>query len=110
MAKIAAGFVENFDPKGERCWIAEMGGQVVGSAFLIGKSRAVAKLRLLILDPRARGLGKRLVGECVRCARRAGYKKVTLWTNDGCAPRTLTFLMCVVCGGLRAVVACHRRR
>jgi len=84
VAEIAAKFLRNFDPKLERCWIAEKDGENVGSVFLVKQSKTTAKLRLLIVDPKARGLGigARLVDECVRFARMAGYRKVTLWTNS----------------------------
>ena len=84
VAGIVAGFVRNFDPERERCWIAEMDGEVVGSVFLVRSSPAVSKLRLLIIDPRARGLGlgKRLTRACIRFARRAGYRKMVLWTQS----------------------------
>ena len=84
VAEIAAGFVRGFDPRRERCWIAEMDGEVVGSIFLVRNSRTVSKLRLLIIHPAARGigLGKRLTRACIRFARRAGYKKMVLWTQS----------------------------
>jgi DNA-binding MarR family transcriptional regulator/GNAT superfamily N-acetyltransferase len=84
VARIAAQFIERYDPVREHCWIAEMDGEVVGSVFLVKKSRTVGQLRLMIVDPRARGLGigARLVDECVRFARAAGYRTLTLWTNS----------------------------
>jgi DNA-binding MarR family transcriptional regulator/GNAT superfamily N-acetyltransferase len=84
VAEITARFIQNFDPKRERCWIAERDGQNVGSVFLVKKSKTVAQLRLLLVDPKARGLGigKRLVSECERFARQAGYRKIVLWTNN----------------------------
>jgi GNAT superfamily N-acetyltransferase len=83
-AQIVADFVNKFDPKRERCWIAEMDGENVGSIMLAKDSDDTARVRLLILDPKARGLGlgARLVDECIRFARRAGYKKITLWTHS----------------------------
>jgi DNA-binding MarR family transcriptional regulator len=83
-AEIVAKFIQHYDVKRERCWIGEKDNQIVGSVFLVAGSKTVAKLRLLYVEPAVRGLGigGRLVGECVRFARQAGYKKVKLWTQS----------------------------
>jgi DNA-binding MarR family transcriptional regulator/N-acetylglutamate synthase-like GNAT family acetyltransferase len=84
VAGIVATFVDHIDPKFERCWIAERDGENVGCVFVVKRSAAVAQLRLLLVEPRARGLGigRRLVDECVSFSRAAGYKRLRLWTNS----------------------------
>ena len=84
VAEILAAFVKNFDARRERAWIAEMAGEIVGSVFLVRQDDAIAKLRLLYVEPAARGLGigVRLVDEVIAFARGKGYRTLTLWTND----------------------------
>ena len=84
VAEIAAQFVKNFDAEWENAWIAEREGQVLGSVFLVKVSEQEAKLRLLYVEPDARGagLGRRLTQECIAFAKAKGYEKLTLWTND----------------------------
>jgi DNA-binding MarR family transcriptional regulator/N-acetylglutamate synthase-like GNAT family acetyltransferase len=83
-AQIVADFVNKHDPTCERCWIAELNGENVGSVMLVNDSTEVARIRLLIVDPKARGrgLGTKLTDECIRFARERGYKQITLWTHS----------------------------
>jgi len=83
-AQIVAEFIKNYDAQRERCWIAEMDGENAGCVMVVKDSDEVARIRLLLIDPKARGLrlGTRLVDECIGFARQAGYKKMTLWTHS----------------------------
>jgi len=83
VAQIAAKFILNYDSRRERCWMAEQDGNIIGSVTLVKKTDRIAKLRMLYVEPSARGMGvgQRLVEECIRFARQAGYRKITLWTN-----------------------------
>lgn len=87
VAEIAAHFLKHYDPACERFWIAEQHGENVGCVALVKQSKTVAKLRVLLVEPSARGLGigKRLTQECEHFARQAGYKKIMLWTNRNLA-------------------------
>lgn len=84
VAQIAGGFVQKFKPGRENAWVAERDGTVLGAVFLVQRSATLAQLRLLYVEPAARGLGigKRLTQECIDFARSAGYRRMVLWTND----------------------------
>ena len=84
VAEIAAKFIRDLDTARERCWIAERDGVRLGCIFLVAQSKTTAKLRLLLVEPETRGhgLGKRLIDECIAFARKAGYRRIVLWTQD----------------------------
>ncbi|HWM43251.1 MAG TPA: helix-turn-helix domain-containing GNAT family N-acetyltransferase [Burkholderiales bacterium] len=87
VAEIAAAFLNNFDKSRERCWIAELDGEPVGCVFAVKESKSVAKLRLLLVEPgvRGRGLGQRLVEECIAFCRANGFRRLVLWTQSNLA-------------------------
>ena len=84
VARIVADYAEHHDPKREAAWIAEVDGEPVACVLCVRKDDATAQLGLLLVDPRAsgRGIGGRLIDECLRFARRTGYERIVLWTND----------------------------
>ena len=84
VAEVVAKFLREFDPQHEYCWIAEQAGIRIGSVFIVKESDEVARLRMLLVEPKARGLGvgRRLVEECIRFSRRAGYREIVLWTHS----------------------------
>ncbi len=84
LAEIAAKFISAFDPAAERAWIAERDGTILGAVFVVRQDGEMAKLRMLYVEPAARGLGlgRRLVAEAIAFARAKGYRRMTLWTND----------------------------
>lgn len=96
VAQIVAEFLARFDPEREACWIAEIDGEPVGTVMLVDAGNGVAKLRLLLVEPRARGhgIGRRLVEECVRFARHARYRKITLWTQSILASARAIYQRC----------------
>jgi len=96
VAGIVARFVKHFDAARERCWIAEIDGERVGAVLVVKQSRSTAKLRLLIVEPaaRGRGLGRRLVEECIAFARARGYRKLALWTQSNLAAARAIYKRC----------------
>jgi GNAT superfamily N-acetyltransferase len=94
VARIVADYAASRDPQREAAWIAELGGRRVGCVFLVAKDAGTAQLRILLVDPAARGrqLGRRLVGECVSFARQAGYRRMVLWTNEPLAAARRIYL------------------
>jgi DNA-binding MarR family transcriptional regulator/GNAT superfamily N-acetyltransferase len=84
VAEVVGKFLREFEPQREHCWIAEQDGTRIGSVFIVKENDAVARLRMLLVEPRARGLGvgRRLVEECIRFSRHAGYSEIVLWTHS----------------------------
>lgn len=84
VARIVADYAETADPRRDAAWIAELDGEPIGSILCVAKSDTVARLRLLLVEPtaRGRGIGARLIEECLRFAKSAGYEEIELWTND----------------------------
>jgi GNAT superfamily N-acetyltransferase len=84
VAEVVAKFLREFDPAREHCWIAEQSGIRIGSVFIVKENDAVARLRMLLVEPKARGLGvgRRLVEECIRFSHQAGYREIVLWTHS----------------------------
>ena len=96
VAGIVARFVKHFDAARERCWIAEIDGERVGAVLVVKQSRSAAQLRLLIVEPaaRGRGLGRRLVEECIAFARAKGYRRLVLWTQSNLAAARALYRRC----------------
>jgi GNAT superfamily N-acetyltransferase len=94
VARIVADYADDPDPEREAAWIAEVGGRRAGCVFLVAKDAETAQLRTLLVDPAARGqqLGRRLVAECIAFARRAGYQRLVLWTNEPLAAARRIYL------------------
>jgi len=84
VAEVLARFLREFDPAREHCWIAEQDGLRIGSVFIVKETDTIARLRMLLVEPKARGLGvgRRLVEECLRFSRQAGYSEIVLWTHS----------------------------
>lgn len=94
VARIVADYAGSSEPGKDAAWIAELDGSAVGCVFCVRTSEQVAQLRILLVDPRARGrsVGKRLVEQCVRFARDSGYRELVLWTNDPLASARRIYL------------------
>jgi GNAT superfamily N-acetyltransferase len=99
VARIVADYAADHDPEREAAWIAELGGRRVGCVFVVAKDADTAQLRVLLVDPAARGhhLGRRLVAECIGFARQAGYRWMMLWTTDPLAAARHIYLEAGFC-------------